>query len=100
MLVTGPPRRLAVAPVKIKVPLFPAGSSRSFPLNASIAARENEKAPAMPVCNVSCTSSGVTDKKGLKTPAPALNTAARTAYSGFGNRCWIDAHAEVTSSFE
>lgn len=70
------PLKLAVAPVKIKVPLFPFGSSTSFCLNVKIASRENANAASTLTASDSWTSEGVTSRKGFQIPWPTLKTAA------------------------
>lgn len=99
-LVSTFPLMLAVAPVKRSVPLLPLGSSISFSLNAWIAPRAKEKAPATLVCREVWISSGVSSRKGFHTKPAVLKSATRITYSGFGNLAWIPAQAAVTSSCE
>ena len=99
-LVSGPPLKLAVAPVKIKVPLFPLDCSISLSLNAKMVAREKEKAAATPVCNTAWTSLGVMSRNFLKTGSPTLYTAARIVNSCLGYRAWMADQVEVMSSSE
>ena len=99
-LVSGPPLKLAVAPVKIKVPLFPLDCSISLSLNAKMVAREKEKAAATPVCNTAWTSLGVMSRNFLKTGSPTLYNAARIVNSCLGYRAWMADQVEVMSSSE
>lgn len=99
-LVTTFPLVLAVAPVKIKAPFFPLGCSMSLSLKARVAPRAKENADTTFVCKDSSTSWGVISKNFFHTPNPALKTATRMTYSGFGNLAWIAVQAEVTSSLE
>jgi hypothetical protein len=89
MLVNVLPLRLAVAPVKISVPLLCApsfgcltGSDSSLVLKAVIAALENAKGPTTPVVVELSMSSSVTSKNFLKFPSPALKTATRISDEG------------------
>lgn len=70
------PLKLAVAPVKINVPLFPSGSSILFCLNVRIASRENANAASTLVASESRISEGVISRNGFHTPYPTLKTTA------------------------
>ena len=70
------PLVLAVAPVKINVPLLP-NPSRSFSLNARMDWRAKAKAATTFVSRDVWISSGVILRKGFQTPYPALKTVAR-----------------------
>jgi hypothetical protein len=93
--VTTLPLMLAVAPVNSSVPRFPRPpsfppfKSISFSLNRSTASRENANAAPMLVSSAAVMSSGVMERKGLKTACPALKSAARMEKEGEGNFVWM-----------
>jgi len=89
MLVNELPLKLAVAPVKIKVPLLRApsfgcfdGSDSSLFWKAVITALEKAKGPITPVVVERSMSSSVTSKNFLNVPSPALYIATRTSEEG------------------
>lgn len=81
------PLRLAVAPVKINVPLLPS-SSIAFSWNAKIAWRENAKGALMLVSSTALRSSSVTSRKALTIPATAFQTATRISALGALGQVW------------
>ena len=99
-LVVTLPLKLAVAPVKIKVPRAPFARSISLSMNVLIAFREKENAASMLICKDSLTSSGVISRKGFQMPWPVFHMATVMTYLSLEKLRRMSCHVDSSCSSE